>query len=281
DQETHVVLLAVESTLANVGMRVQALVHVRVRGTVKDRARRAKKPTEASVATPTSGSTVTADHDAGFAGTAGVHMIETAVSHHERRSEARGNDDKVEVVVDVSRPGIFQDYSFLPGVFDELFAPGMTPRDDFAEALAPLTGLTPAELRRRNEQAAAAFLLQGVTFSVYSNAQGSERIFPFCLIPRLISAADWDRVERGLAQRIRALEAFLGDIYGERRILSAPRIPAELIVESKQYLRPMIGITPPGGVRIHLAGIDLIRDGRGTFRVLEDNLRCPSGVSYV
>lgn len=222
-----------------------------------------------------------ADDDAGFAGTAGVHMIETAVSHHERRSEARGNDDKVEVVVDVSRPGIFQDYSFLPGVFDELFAPGMTPRDDFAEALAPLTGLTPAELRRRNEQAAAAFLLQGVTFSVYSNAQGSERIFPFCLIPRLISAADWERVERGLAQRIRALEAFLGDIYGERRILSAPRIPAELIVESKQYLRPMIGITPPGGVRIHLAGIDLIRDGRGTFRVLEDNLRCPSGVSYV
>lgn len=184
-------------------------------------------------------------------------------------------------VAEVSQSGIFKDYPFLPGVFDELFVADMEARANFAKVLAPLLALSSEDLQRRNMRAEASFLNQGITFSVYSNSQGSERIFPFCLIPRLISWADWERVERGLKQRILALEAFLADIYGPQRILKAPNIPAELIVGSKQFLTQLVGIEPSGRVRIHLAGIDLIRDANGTFRVLEDNLRCPSGVSYV
>jgi len=184
-------------------------------------------------------------------------------------------------VVDVTTSGIFREYGLLPQAFDELFAPGLEPRANFADVLAPMLSLTPDDIRRRSDLAAVAFLTQGVTFSVYSDTQGSERIFPFCLIPRLISWPDWTRLEEGLKQRILALEAFLGDVYGEQRFLKAPGVPAELVLGSKQYLSRLHGIAAPGKVRIHLAGIDLIRDGDGTFRVLEDNLRCPSGVSYV
>ncbi|MEZ4299977.1 MAG: circularly permuted type 2 ATP-grasp protein [Polyangiaceae bacterium] len=126
-----------------------------------------------------------------------------------------------------------------------------------------------------------ALLNQGVTFSVYSDTRGTEKIFPFCVLPRVVSAEDWDKVDRGLCQRVRALGLFLDDVYGAGRIFKERKIPADLVLGGKQFNGRFHGVKPPGGVRIHIAGIDLIRDSDGTFRVLEDNLRTPSGVSYV
>ncbi len=176
--------------------------------------------------------------------------------------------------------GLFAAYQHLPGTFDEAVG-ALGPRPEFAHVIALLARLSPAELARHQHLAERALLNQGVTFSVYADQRGTEKIFPFCLIPRLVSAASFAHLERGLDQRLRALGAFLDDIYGEQRILSAQVAPAELILGAAGY-RPMLrGVAPPGGVRIHIAGVDLIRDPDGTWQVLEDNLRTPSGVSYV
>ncbi|MEZ4352070.1 MAG: circularly permuted type 2 ATP-grasp protein [Myxococcota bacterium] len=137
------------------------------------------------------------------------------------------------------------------------------------------------EFRARQKLADATFLRGGITFSVYSDRRGAERIFPFDLIPRVIDPARWDRVERGLIQRIRALNAFLADVYADQRIISEGVIPADLVLGAKGYLPEMQGIRPPGGVHVHIAGIDLIQGPDGEFIVLEDNARTPSGVSYV
>jgi uncharacterized circularly permuted ATP-grasp superfamily protein len=144
-----------------------------------------------------------------------------------------------------------------------------------------LDRMTPDELARHQQLAELALLNQGVTFSVYSDNRGTEKIFPFCLVPRLVSATDFDHVEKGLCQRLRALGAFLDDIYDGQRILAAGLIPPEMVLGSTTYRPTLRGVKPPGGVRIHIAGVDLIRDPEGTWRVLEDNLRTPSGVSYV
>ena len=176
---------------------------------------------------------------------------------------------------------LFSDYSILSGTYDELFTAAGKPRPNFADALPALDSRSPEEFGRLQTLAELALLNQGVTFSVYSDARGTEKIFPFCLMPRLISASDWVRLESGLTQRLRALEAFLDDVYGPQRILTEKVIPAELVLGAKGYDPRLRGVRPPGGVRIHVSGIDLIRDPTGTFRVLEDNLRCPSGVSYV
>ncbi len=172
-------------------------------------------------------------------------------------------------------------YPPLPGTYDELFAARGEPRQGFQNAVAALENRVEGDFERQQALAELALLNQWVTFSVYDDARGSEKIFPFCLLPRIVSAADWERLEGGLLQRVRALEAFLADVYGPQRILSEQRIPAELVLGSKGYVPALRGLAPPGGVRLHVAGIDLVRDPAGVFRVLEDNLRCPSGVSYV
>jgi uncharacterized circularly permuted ATP-grasp superfamily protein len=175
---------------------------------------------------------------------------------------------------------LFADYAPLAGTFDELFGPEAA-RPEFARVLEVLARTTPDELARMQALAEIALLNQGVTFSVYSDNRGTEKIFPFCLIPRIISAGDFARLEKGVQQRLRALGAFLDDVYGEQKILAAGIIPPELVLGSAGY-RPMLrGVKPPGGVRLHISGIDLIRDPDGTWQVLEDNLRTPSGVSYV
>lgn len=176
---------------------------------------------------------------------------------------------------------VFAEYRPYPSTYDELFVGPGRPRPELADVLEPLVHMSPTELAHRSELATLSLLNQGVTFSVYSDSAGVEKVFPMCPIPRVITASEWDRLERGLQQRVRALELFLDDIYGEQAILNNPRIPADLIIESGAYMPKLRGLRPPGGVRIHVGGIDLIRDGEGTFRVLEDNLRCPSGVSYV
>jgi uncharacterized circularly permuted ATP-grasp superfamily protein len=180
-----------------------------------------------------------------------------------------------------NRPSLFGAYAPPPSTYDELFDGAGAVRQGLRQPLAALLRARPSELSRAQGLAERSLLNQGVTFSVYSDERGAEKIFPFCLVPRIVPASDWGTVERGIKQRIRALEAFLDDIYGPQRILASGCVPAEVILGAKHYLPQLHEIRPPRGARIHVAGIDLIRSPDGVFRVLEDNLRTPSGVSYV
>lgn len=142
------------------------------------------------------------------------------------------------------------------------------------EALAPIK---PDDIAARADALGRAFVDQGITFSL----SGQERPFPLDLVPRVLAAAEWARLERGIKQRVEALEMFLADVYGEQTILRDLVIPKRLVTSCEHFHREAAGLVPPNGVRIHVSGIDLIRDEKGVFRVLEDNLRSPSGVSYV
>lgn len=176
---------------------------------------------------------------------------------------------------------LFENYSALPGTYDELFTHHGAIHPGLRAALTPLLGLSRHYLKTQQTLANTLFRHSGITFTVYADKQGTEKIFPFDLIPRIIAEQAWARLERGLCQRLLALNAFLHDIYHDKKIIAAKKIPHELILSSKGYLPRMEGITPPGGVYIHVAGIDLVKDHHGEFLVLEDNLRSPSGVSYV
>lgn len=176
---------------------------------------------------------------------------------------------------------LFAGYRPLAGSFDEYADAQGRIRPEVARVVGLLEGLGREEVRARRKLADATFLKSGVTFSVYSDERGSERIFPFDLIPRIIPASVWRRVEEGLVQRIRALDAFLEDVYGEQKILASGLIEPDHVLGAKAYEPKMKGVRPPGGVHVAIAGIDLIRDPQGEFLVLEDNVRTPSGVSYV
>jgi uncharacterized circularly permuted ATP-grasp superfamily protein len=176
---------------------------------------------------------------------------------------------------------MLSEYRTLPGTWDELIGPDGKPRAHAARTYAMLDALGGSEFARYQALAELSLYNQGVTFSVYSDQRGTEKIFPICLVPRLIDADEWARVERGLVQRVRALNLFLDDIYGEQKILGAGVLPPDLILGAKFFLPRLRGLKAPGGVRIPIAGIDLIRSPDGQLRVLEDNVRTPSGVSYV
>ncbi|MEI6224441.1 MAG: circularly permuted type 2 ATP-grasp protein [Deltaproteobacteria bacterium] len=176
---------------------------------------------------------------------------------------------------------LLSDYTGLPGAWDELFTSTGAPRPAFRRAIDALDAHSRSGFAVCQGLAERALLDQGVTFSVYSDQRGTEKIFPFCLVPRMVSAADWAALERGLLQRVRALELFLADLYGDQHILKDGTLPTDLVLASKSWFPQLQGVRPVGGVRIHIAGIDLVRDPQGTWRVLEDNLRTPSGVSYV
>jgi uncharacterized circularly permuted ATP-grasp superfamily protein len=185
------------------------------------------------------------------------------------------------VVVDEKRPLLLDGYQAPTGTYDELIDELGQPRPHARTATTLLDGLSADEFSRCQTLADLALVEQGVTFSVYSDKRGAEKVMPVCLVPRVIAAAEWAQVEKGLVQRLRALEMFLADVYGEQRCISEGIIPPELVHKSKNYIPKLRGLHPPGGIRIHIAGIDLIRDPAGEMRVLEDNLRTPSGVSYV
>ncbi len=180
-----------------------------------------------------------------------------------------------------SSPALFDGYSRLEGAFDEFFRADGQPHPAVAGVVDRLNELTRSDFRRLKRLADATFLRGGVTFTLYEGNESTERIFPFDLIPRVIAASEWRRVEEGLKQRIAALNAFLADVYGDQRILEEGVIPRHLVEGSKGYRPELKGIRPPKDVWVHIAGVDLIRDGEGRFTVLEDNLRVPSGVSYV
>ena len=165
--------------------------------------------------------------------------------------------------------------------WDEMIDRAGGPRAPYEVMHDTLSRLGPAELAERADQLARSYVDQGVTF----DHAGEERAFPLDLVPRIIPADEWDVIDRGVQQRVKALEAFLGDVYAHEgplpRVVVDGILPYELIVSSKHVHRAVAGLRPHNGVRVHVSGIDLIRDEEGTFRVLEDNVRVPSGVSYV
>ncbi|MFT3996825.1 MAG: circularly permuted type 2 ATP-grasp protein [Asticcacaulis sp.] len=167
------------------------------------------------------------------------------------------------------------------GFFDELFEKDGVAHAAAAGLVEQIDALSRADLRRRQKLAEDILYQSGNTFNVYGDKKGTEKILPFDIIPRLVSGADWNKLERGIAQRITALNLFIQDIYNEQKILKDKVIPAELIFSSQCYLKPCEGLKPPKGVWTHISGTDFVRDGDGEFYVLEDNLRCPSGISYV
>jgi uncharacterized circularly permuted ATP-grasp superfamily protein len=179
-------------------------------------------------------------------------------------------------------PSPFLGYRPLPDTRDELFAPDGRAHAALAGVVDALARIDDREFRRLQRLADDVFLRAGVTFSVYAHGDGDpDRIFPFDLIPRIVARREWERVEAGLVQRIAALNAFLGDVYGPQRILREGVVPLHM-VESCRAFRPEVrGLRPPGDVYVHVAGIDLVRGSDGRFLVLEDNVRTPSGVSYV
>ena len=180
----------------------------------------------------------------------------------------------------VSGGGPFAGYE-LDDAWDEMFDGSGEPRPHYRELYSRLLAIPADELRRRKQAADLAFLNQGITFNVYGREEGGERIFPHDLLPRIIARAEWREIEAGLTQRITALNLFLRDIYHEGRILTDKVIPREVIFTCKHYRREMRGIHVPQGRYLTVVGTDLIRRPDGRFVVLEDNLRVPSGVSYM
>ncbi len=169
----------------------------------------------------------------------------------------------------------------LDGAYDEMFAAEKELHPHYSPLVEMLTSMPQEEIQRRKQEADLSFLNQGITFTVYGEEEGTERIFPYDLLPRIITAAEWARVERGLTQRITALNLFLKDIYNEGRILKDNVIPRELVYSCPQFRRQMCGLQVPRNVYVAICGTDLIRLENGEFVVLEDNLRVPSGVSYM
>jgi len=177
---------------------------------------------------------------------------------------------------------LFQTYDPETSQFyDEIFAARGIPRPHYRTLVERFNCLGLEELQVRRQAINLSLLSQGVTFTVYSARDDVESILPFDLIPRIIPADEWRTIERGLTQRITALNAFLHDIYHDQKILRDGVVPTELVLGSRHFRREVIGITPPGGVYIHVTGSDIIRDQAGDYLVLEDNLRSPSGVSYM
>lgn len=165
--------------------------------------------------------------------------------------------------------------------YDEALQPDGTVRAPYIEVLRQLDSLGNDELSRREEMQRISLLNQGITFTVYGADEGTERIFPFDFVPRIITASEWATIDAGITQRIAALNLLLEDIYGPQRTLEEKILPYELVMSMKEYLRQAIGIRPRHGAYTHIVGSDLLRDDDGSFLVLEDNCRCPSGVSYV
>jgi uncharacterized circularly permuted ATP-grasp superfamily protein len=169
----------------------------------------------------------------------------------------------------------------LPDVFDELVAPDGSPRPAAVALVEHLRALEPAELRERQNLAEIDILAQGITFTVYSDGRGIDRAWPFDIIPRVIAASEWRRIEAGLMQRLRAINHFIDDLYHDQRIVADGVFPAELLDHSVNFRPECRGVSPAHGVWAHISGSDLVRGADGTMYVLEDNLRVPSGVSYM
>jgi len=165
--------------------------------------------------------------------------------------------------------------------YDEMYDAEGAPNDPYAKYAAWFEAEERARLRQKASEAEGVFRRTGITFNVYGDPDATERLIPFDVVPRIIGAAEWARLTRGIEQRVRAINAFLHDIYHRQEILKAGRIPLNLIQDNDALLPQMIGVSPPGGVYTHIVGVDIVRTGRNDFFALEDNVRTPSGVSYM
>src|SRR6201993_4358296 len=174
----------------------------------------------------------------------------------------------------------FRNYQF-DLAYDEMFASPGVPREHYRALFQRLLELPPEELRKSQQAADLSFLHQGITFTVYGNDEGTERVFPNDLLPRIIPYQEWRKIESGLTQRIAALNLFLEDIYHAGRILADGIVPRELVYSCRHFRREMRGLSLPNGIYVSICGTDLVRLPDGSFAVLEDNLRVPSGVSYM
>lgn len=177
-------------------------------------------------------------------------------------------------------PELVDHYAISPNTWDEMYDSNGI-REQYNHVHRFLQSVSADELNKKEELAKGLFMSQGVTFTVYSSGEGIEKIFPFDIIPRIITAKEWDFIDRGIKQRLRALNLFLKDVYSNQFILHDGIVPIELVYSCPHYLREMQNVKVPHDIYVHIAGIDLIRDYDGTFYVLEDNLRTPSGVSYM
>ncbi len=175
---------------------------------------------------------------------------------------------------------LLQSYLVDNHTWDEMYKDASV-RHQYQKALAFLQELSIEELNKKEELAKRLFMSQGITFTVYSSGEGIEKIFPFDIIPRIITASEWNFIEKGIKQRLRALNLFLKDIYSNQFIIKDGVIPAHMIYSCPHYLREMFNFPVPYDIYVHISGIDLIRDSDGSFFILEDNLRTPSGVSYM
>lgn len=176
---------------------------------------------------------------------------------------------------------LFSSYNLLPKTWDEMYISNNDIRSQYDIINAYLKSTSPEILFKKEELSKQLFMSQGVTFTVYNDDEGIEKIFPFDIIPRIITAKEWDKIDRGIKQRLKALNLFIKDIYHDQFIIKDGIIPADLIYSCPNFLREMKGINVPYDIYIHIAGVDLIRNNDGEFYVLEDNLRTPSGVSYM
>ena len=176
--------------------------------------------------------------------------------------------------------GLLNNYLVDTNTWDEMYS-NNTIRDQYKGVVEYLQQLSIDELGKKEEQAKRLFMSQGITFTVYSSGEGIEKIFPFDIIPRIITAAEWSYIEAGIKQRLKALNLFLKDVYHQQFIIKDGVVPIDMIYSCPHYLREMHQLTVPHDIYVHIAGIDLIRNNDGTFYILEDNLRTPSGVSYM
>ena len=168
-----------------------------------------------------------------------------------------------------------------PQFFDELTGADGQPRRPYDDYANWFNQEDINRLRRKSLEAETFFRVSVSTFSVYGHQEAEYRLIPFDVVPRVLSAREWGRLTKGIEQRVRAINAFLYDLYHRQEILRAGRIPRELIAQNDAFLPEMIGVTPPGNVYTHIVGVDLVRTGEDQFYVLEDNARTPSGVSYM
>jgi len=180
----------------------------------------------------------------------------------------------------MTKTELFSKYETYEGMFDEMCSDHVI-RPQYSKVFEDMSEIPVDLLHQKDAEAGELFMNQGITFTVYNDDAGIERIFPFDIIPRILTAAEWEHIEAGIRQRLRALNLFLKDIYSNQQIVKDGTIPAELIATCPHYTREVFGIKVPHDLFVHISGIDLIRSENGTFYILEDNLRTPSGVSYM
>lgn len=176
---------------------------------------------------------------------------------------------------------LFSEYELLPNTWDEMFSKKSSLRSQYNLISNYLRNTSPEVLYKKEELSRQLFMSQGVTFTVYNDNEGIEKIFPFDIVPRIITSKEWQKIDTGIKQRLKALNLFIKDIYSEAFILKDGIIPADLIYSCPYFLREMKDVKVPHDIYVHIAGVDLIRNNDGEFYVLEDNLRTPSGVSYM